>query len=154
MRWIGLNGGYVSGDGRFLVAQVTVKGKRGDVQKWALYGLVHITSENPVHVSWGWGEQPLHGPTDTKRACQEWAATHDYEPLVVGLDAPTQPPAPVKRTAWEVCQECGVDYPRPKNHPYTDLCGPNCLEIQEERVAEIRQNLQARPSLAPVESRA
>lgn len=142
MRWVGLNGGYVSGDGRFLVAQVTVKGKRGDMQKWALYGLVRLSSEDPLRVAWGWTERPLFGPVATKRACQEWAASSDYQPVVeVALDqASPQMPAS-KRIAWEICQECGVDFERPRDHPYLDYCGKGCFEVVCDRVDEIRSNL-------------
>lgn len=146
MRWIGLNGGYVSGDGRFLVAQVTVKGRRGDVQKWALYGLVEFSSSaDPLHVGWGWSDRPLHGPKDLKRECQDWAAASDYQPPEVESgDQETPLSSPIKRIAWTACQECDVDYPRPPGYPYADYCGDNCFTIVAERVEEIRENIRRR----------
>lgn len=156
MRWVGLNGGYVSDDGRFLVAQVTTQGRRGDVQKWALYGLVHFVSEDALHSTWGWTEQPIYGPKDTKRACQEWACSEGggalYGAPEIRLDGgighepsnDARPFHPVKRLAWEVCQECGVDYKRPQDHPYLDYCGKGCFEIVCERVEEIQGNLKTR----------
>lgn len=146
MRWIGLNEGYVSGDGRFLVAQVTVKGRRGDVQKWVLYGLVVIESDDPIHVKWGWDPHPLFGPADTKRACQDWATESDYEPTTARADDSAASPSTStgQVTAWETCQECGVDYTRPPGHVYLDYCGPTCFTIVCERVEEVRENLRRR----------
>lgn len=146
MRWIGLNEGYVSGDGRFLVAQVTMQGRRGPVQKWSLYGLVHVRSDDPTHVPWTWTARPLHGPVDTKRACQDWAMASEYEPQI--LEMATSPSSletpPDKPVAYEVCQECSVHFTQKVDHVYEDYCGTNCFDIVCERVEEIRENLGGR----------
>jgi hypothetical protein len=146
MRWIGLNEGYVSGDGRFLVAQVTVPGRRGSVQKWALYGLVHVRSDDPRHVPWTWTQLPLHGPVDTKRACQDWAVASGYEPAVLELSAAQVPSeAPVdKPIGYEICQECTVHFTRKADHLFEDYCGDNCFGVVVERVEEIQTNLRRR----------
>lgn len=146
MRWIGLNEGYVSGDGRFLVAQVTVDGRRGPVQKWALYGLVHVRSDDPTRVAWAWTEHPLHGPVDTKRACQDWAVASEYEPQVLELSTASVPSeTPIdKPIGYEVCQECGVHFPRKAGHLFEDYCGDNCFETVCERIEDVQENLRRR----------
>lgn len=149
MRWIGLNDGYVSGDGRFLVAQVTVQGRKGTTQKWVLYGLVRLETGG-LSCTWRWTEQPIHGPCDTKRACQEWAAASGYESTTEHVHAmlPTARAAGEagveKPMGWEICQECGVRFTRKAGHLYEDYCGGNCFTIVCERVAEIQTAIRAR----------
>jgi hypothetical protein len=146
MRWIGLNEGYVSGDGRFLVAHVTVQGQRAPVQQWALYGLVHVRSDDPARVPWVWTEQPIFGPKDTKRACQDWAVASEYEPGLLELSTSTSSlETPTDRpVGYEICQECVVQFSRKAAHLYEDYCGHNCFQIVCERVEEIRENLNGR----------
>lgn len=142
MRWIGLNDGYVSGDGSFLVAQVTVPGRRGPARKWALYGLERVQSDDPERCTWQWSARPIHGPLDTKGACQEWALQSGYEPPVVSAaSAPAPRVGMDKPMGYEICQECGVHYHRKPRHPFADYCGDNCFDIVVERIDEIRQNL-------------
>lgn len=140
MRWIGLNDGYVSGDGRFLVAQVTVSGSRGERQRWALHGLVHLPGG-----LWAWTDEPLHGPVDTKRACQEWALSSGYAPPTLGQAPTRERPDRVDRPkGYEICEECGVHYHRKDGHLFEDYCGDNCYAIVVERIAEIQTNLRKR----------
>jgi hypothetical protein len=159
MRWIGLNDGYVSSDGRFLVAQVTVHGRRGLSTRWALYGLVRVRSVDALAVGWQWTDRPIFGPAPTKRACQEHASKIDYQPQLHVEGHPSQlelkeqpefdqdepaPTRPAKRIAYGVCQECGCDYKRPAAWVYQDYCGPNCFSIVVERVRDIQQHLDRR----------
>lgn len=146
MRWVGLFDGYVSTDGRFLVTQVTATGRRGPVTKWALYGLVRLVDNDPLAAPWRWSDRPIYGPVSTKRECQVHAQTMDYTPPeleIVVIDSPA-PLLTIKRIGYAICQECGVDFPQTANWPYADYCGDNCFSIAEERVQEIRTNLQRR----------
>ena len=142
MRWIGLNDGYVSGDGLFLVAPVQVEGRRGVKKMWVVYGLVRIDSSESVHVPWTWTEQPLHGPVETKRSCQEWAVSSGYTARVLAHGEVGELSAVDRPVGYEYCVECGVRFARNANHPYLDYCGGNCFGHVVDRVADIRGRLE------------
>lgn len=161
MRWIGLNDGYVSADGRFLVAKVTVRGRRGESQQWALYGVVHVLADDDDHVAWQWTSKPIYGPRPTKGACQEWALASGYVPerlavegsqtqllerMVAAVSSPSErePAKQGPKNQWNACQECGVTFIRKEGHRFLDYCGPNCFHIVCERIEEIRSHMKGR----------
>lgn len=141
LKWRGCgDGSYVSHDGRFLIAQVVVPGKKGAKKAWALYGRVVLQAEggpsaHPPH-PWGWSEEPLTVGA-TKGECQRVAAVADYEPPVMGLHVATPEASHDKPMGYSVCQECGVRFDRGPDHKYDDYCGSNCCAIVYERLCEI-----------------
>lgn len=147
LKWRGIADGYVSHDARFLVAPVMVPGKRGIRKAWALYGRVVLQeeglSERPAH-PWGWTEEPLT-VCATKGQCQGFAADCSYEVPVIGLHVTAAAPqTDEKRIAYEVCQECGVDFDRKPNWKWEDYCGPNCTETVAERLTDIGYDVSRR----------
>lgn len=146
MRWVGLGGGYVSDDGRFFVAPVTVSGRRGPQKRWALYGRVHVRSEDPLAAPWRWSDAPIYGPADKKRDCQTWAASSDYDPPAVDTDAGEGVAATPYRFSLHACKECNVDFLPKPGHRYGVYCGRNCYEDARDEIAEIQKALAARRS--------
>lgn len=145
LKWRGLAEGYASHDARFLVAPVTVPGKKGPRKAWALYGRVVLQSEDlserPPH-PWGWSEEPLT-VCATKGDCQGFAADCSYEVPVLGLHVTSTAPAE-KRIAYEVCQECGVDFVHKDGWKWDDYCGGNCVETVVERLTDIGYEVRRR----------
>jgi len=148
LKWRGCGeGSYVSQDGLFLIAQVTVPGKKGPKAAWALYGRVEEKPPEPAASPpppWSWGAEPLT-VWPQKKQCQEWAAGSDYEPTT---RAAPRVPLPIvveggeKATGWFHCQECGVKFDRdsPK-HRTDDYCGVNCVQIVAERLMDIQDRM-------------
>lgn len=140
LKWRGCgDGSYVSHDGLYLIAQVTVPGKKGPARRWALYGRVNLTqpgSERPAP-PWGWDPTPLT-VGETKGRCQKFAVACGYaapsrqvEDSVVATEQAEKP------TGWDHCQECGVRFERNDVHKYEDYCGNNCAEVAAERLQAI-----------------
>lgn len=147
LKWRGCGeGSYVSHDGRFLIAQVQVPGKKGAKTAWALYGRVayqYPAGANPPP-PWSWGIDPLT-VWPQKKQCQEWAAGSDYEPATRVREsepAETDDRKPVHTRGYNDCVECGVEYNRndPK-HKTGDYCGINCVETVAERLMEIQDSI-------------
>jgi hypothetical protein len=152
LKWSGLNGGLVSDDGRFLVCPVWVEGKRGKVQRWAVFGLVieRAPTGDARTPPWSWGNERLADPFDRKKDAQSWCARSSYRTLIrkpderknssSGAYGHDTPPA------FNRCRECLVPFDRVPGWLYDDYCGKNCLDVVEERVAEINQNLRQKLS--------
>jgi hypothetical protein len=140
LKWSGLNHGYVSNDGRFLVAPCWVEGKRGKVQKWAVYGLVIERSPTgDARVPpWSWGERWLKGPFERKRDAQDWCEASKYETPVRSVTTPTEPTGPRQdKPGPGRCPECTVRFEAHPGHQFEEWCGKNCAEEALERLKRI-----------------
>jgi len=140
LKWSGLNHGYVSNDGRFLVAPCWVEGKRGKVQKWAVYGLVieRAPTGNARVPPWSWGEQWLKGPFERKRDAQIWCETSKYEtPVRSEMTAMPVATSAGNKPMPGRCPECTVRFDAGPDHKFEEWCGKNCAEEALERLKRI-----------------
>lgn len=139
LKWSGLNNGYVSNDGRFLIAPCWVEGKRGKVQKWAVYGLVieRAPTGDCRLPPWSWGDQWLKGPFERKKDAQVWCEKATYETPVRSRTASTEPVVSEDRPGPGRCPECTVRFEAEPGHKYEEWCGKNCAEDALDRLTRI-----------------
>jgi hypothetical protein len=142
LKWHGTgDGSYMSGDGRFLVAQVTVPGKKNPRQVWALYGRVYIVAEadDEPPAPWCWGERPLAVEAQ-KGQCQAAAESSDYDPPIrrcQGAEEKNRRAPEDDAPLPGRCPECTVRFEARPGHKYEEWCGSNCAAEAFGRVLRV-----------------
>ncbi len=131
MKWIRLkkrDGEYMSDDGEFLVSKI--KARQWEVRR-------RRAVEGNADVPWEWSPMLMYA--EGKRELQEAAERDELATVaprrVVAVESREDVLRPVPN--WQQCVECTVPFVRDERHKFDDYCGENCVEIVEERLAEM-----------------